>query len=191
MNKRFNYISILSITVIVYCVSLYVSTKKEKEQMEKALEEKCFLLEETLFHQVLMQSQQEGIIKNGKAFMLKQKNPYTLLYYYYGGGCQSCIDDDLQLLRDCKKNIGKESIVVISLQSNIRNYKIRARTLFKDFNVVHLSEQDVYIPKDSNGMVCRCFALMDSTNQISNIFFPYLDKSVTSAYLKRLCYNYW
>lgn len=189
MNKKTGYIYILLITVFV-CV-VYQGDNGKQQAMD-ALEERCFSLEETLYHQITMQCQQYNIINNAPKMNLKQrKSIYTLLYCYPGGGCQPCIDKDLELLNDCKKYIGKESIVIIASQSNSRDYKIRIKSLFKDFNMIFLSDKEMYIPKDNDGMVCRYFALMDSTSQISNVFFPYLGRDATSAYLKRLCYDYW
>ena len=101
--------------------------------------------------------------------------------------CFSCIMEDLMVLRDFQKQIGKDRVLVLPAYPDDRGSKARLNTELADFNFHNISTDSLTIPIRENEGAKSYFALMNSDGKLEMVYFPVRGHpTITQAYFEKV-----
>ena len=156
---------ILSIIIkIVYDISKkksFVSTKDS------------FQIENNFMENLTLSYDVSQSYKNNKELINSFFNKKAVVIYRFEMGmCNSCIQDDLQALKEFQKNNGSDRIMVLPLFENNRNNLIAVKSYLSDLPFVYIPESNLIIPQNEELLTKCYFAYIDDFGDIEMIYFP-------------------
>lgn len=96
-----------------------------------------------------------------------------LIYRYPEAFCESCINEDLNELYEFQEKIGYKRILILPSYQNTRENKILMQRYLSKFCYINIPLESMYIPIDyDENKQIRYMAVLDSSDNIRNIFFP-------------------
>lgn len=96
-----------------------------------------------------------------------------LIYRYPDAFCESCINEDLNELYEFQGKIGCKRILILPSYQNTRENKILMQRYLSKFCYINVPVESMYIPIDyDEKKQIRYMAVLDSSQNIQNIFFP-------------------
>ena len=189
-----------------YLTFRYLQVKQQLAQLAVQNEESGYLIElgenkvSATNEKRLLQYESEGImldpgieIRNeGEHYLLKeiieQHNGNMVVLRYSDVHCQTCVDDQIKILKGIKEVIGNDNIMILATYRNRKDFVI-----FKRMN--QLAEMNIYqvdaldIPADALGT--PYLFILDKNRQIRHLFIVDSESPVLSEeYYKVIIQRY-
>lgn len=116
----------------------------------------------------------------------------VLVYRYPEFSCNICYQDDLELLRVLKNEIGKDCISILPAYRKNRNNGILLRNELADFNFINVESAEEIPLFESDNVIHRYFAVYEKGTGFKMIYFP--DRAypqLTKDYLQNIKAKYY
>ncbi|MEM9858218.1 MAG: hypothetical protein AAF843_12710 [Bacteroidota bacterium] len=141
----------------------------QQESREKLSEYEDLLLHQTKQYQDQLQIPEElqGKIRD----LVGYKSDEVLIYRYPNNVCSSCVQEDLDLMKKFKNQVGVTTIVFVT-HEDTRNEHIRIANELRDINYLRIPQEELNLTQGGKEIE-RFFGKLDSNgSSIRNIFLP-------------------
>lgn len=167
---------------------------KEQNAYISTLQRNATFTKEVLLQQIALSINDRKVIDFGHILdtntTLSKKHQNLLMYRYSPNMCGSCIDKDLSLLQKYLKKIKANRILILPAFNTDKDSRIKMQSSLQNFHYINIPEEILPFPIDKDSIAWRYFALLDTNNQISRIFFPCSDfPEATEFYIESLLNN--
>lgn len=152
----------------------------QQESQQKLSEYEDLLLHQTKQYQDQLQIPKElqGKIRD----LVGDKTDEVLIYRYPNNVCSSCVQEDLDLIKKFKNQVGATTIVFVT-HEDTRNEHIRIANELRNVDYFRIPQKELNLTQGAKEIE-RFFGRLDSSgSSIQNIFLPSRNLSkLTSKY---------
>lgn len=162
---------------------------KEKDESVKTLLQNNILAYETsgkkINSLVKIESETEELFLNA---LMKRRRKSILILRYSDLNCHSCIDNQISIMKDMSKLIGRENILILATYKYERDFYL-FKKMSKLNGIMIYNTKNIDMPLDNYGK--PYVFVLDLNMVISSIFIPHNDyDELTKSYYKYLISNY-
>lgn len=177
-NKLIYFVLALSIILLCFFFLINHHYKKIDFQNNNSVE---ILINSTLQNNITYSSYVYLSYYENRKYLNLDTLP-KLIYRYHEFSCEACINKDLSLICDLKKEIGKEKILLLPAYEFSRNNTILLKNKLIDFEYINIPSEVLNIPKDKEGSYKNYFFIINNQKEMHMLFFPSIDDTYSAEF---------